>query len=85
MANDARKLVTLAELSGLFSQELQALDDTVGASVSVQYRLAAPDDEGVNWSSDFIVNAGPTAALVDVQARLRTLVPRARSMFNLRD
>jgi hypothetical protein len=85
MANDARKLVTLAELSGLFSQELQALDDTVGASVSVQYRLAEPDDEGVNWSSDFIVNAGPTAALVDVQARLRTLVPRARSMFNLRD
>jgi hypothetical protein len=64
---------------------LQVLDDTRGAAVSVQYQLAEPDAEGVNWSSDFIVNAGPTAALVDVQARLRTLVPRARSMFNLRD
>jgi len=86
MASKPRKLLTIEELSDWFTEEIQRTAGFAGTTISVQYPLAEPDDDGCNWSTDLIINFGDDANPDDVRRALEAaLMPFARRTFNLTD
>ena len=79
-----RQLVPLEELSAWISDHVSQQDDCAGTTVSVQYTLQRPDDDGCNWSSSVVINLGPNATLRLVQVHLEAILPAARARFNVK-
>ena len=80
-----RSLVTLDDLSAWLTEQVSAMEDCEGTTVTVQYALREPDADGCNWSeSNIVFNAGRHASRDAVFQHIANLIPEARRRFNVR-
>lgn len=79
-----RSLVTMEHISAWLTEKVCAVEDCEGTTVTVQYRLHQPDDEGCNWAPDVVFNPGLNASPEGIEQHLRYLVPEARRRFNVK-
>lgn len=57
----AKKLMTLEELSAWFTERVRKETGSEDATVTVQYKLAKPDEFGKLWSDSITFNRGKGA------------------------
>jgi hypothetical protein len=70
-----RTVVTRAQLSALITERVQKIEDMIGTTVSVSYKLADPPAGAPNWS-DYVVSPGPSVTADQAAAAVRTVVVR---------
>lgn len=78
-----RQLLTMEELGAWFTDQIVKREDCEGTRVSVRYKLAQPDAEGVNWS-ELTFFPGPRAASEEISDLLQLLIAEARKRFNVK-
>jgi hypothetical protein len=80
----ARKCVAAAHLDRYLTRQLRKTPGFETVSVSVGYRLRAPDEDGCNWSGDVVPMFGTHPSHADIVSRsLRPIVKAAKARFNL--
>jgi hypothetical protein len=79
-----RELKTRKEISDWLTQQLHSIPGCSDTSVSVQYELLEPEQDGCNWSRDLVINYGRDDSEI-VLRHLRPLYEDARRRFNVRE
>jgi len=77
-----RQLKTRQEISDWLTDNLHAIPGCSETTVSVQYELREPEQDGCNWSRDLVINYGRDDSEV-VTRHLRSLYEDARRRFNV--
>jgi hypothetical protein len=81
-----RAVVAASQVDRYLTRQLRKRPGFGAVSISVGYRLRAPDDEGCNWSGAVVPVCGrhaPEASII--AAALPPFVKAARARFNLKE
>ena len=78
--------VPASQVDRYLTRQLRKLPGFCTVSLSVGYRLRAPDEDGCNWSGAVVpvCGAGAPAASI-IAAALPPLVKAAQARFNLKE
>lgn len=78
-----KEIVSMEALSEWLTNYVASHEDCEGTTVTVQYKLQSPDDEGCNWSDSVVFNPGPNADKNSLPGIVGNAVRKARKKFNV--
>lgn len=78
-----KEILTLAALSARLSADLQKYENAAGSTITVQFILHEPDDEGCNWSDSVILKSGPKTTKKALAPRAAQLIKNARKRYEV--
>jgi hypothetical protein len=85
MSHPFRKFVSRAELNRVLTTEIHKHEDLEDATLHAGPRLASPDANGCNWSSQFNLNVGSKGSPEYGRLIAIGIVEDARARCNISD